>query len=124
MDAATTWQKDLLELERAGWQALAASPEAARAFYDEVLADAVLMLFPGGTTIADRAAAVRSLGGAPWSSFELGDERVLPLGAGSAAVTYRARARRGDAAYEALFASIYVRRGDGWRLALHQQTPC
>jgi hypothetical protein len=114
---------DLVELERSAWQALASSGEDAAAFYERVLADRVLMLLPGGLVIDDRAQVVDSMRGAPWDEFELSDERVVPLGDDGAVVAYRARARRGDSAYEALFASTYVREGDAWRLALHQQTP-
>ena len=39
-------------------------------------------------------------------------------------VSYAVTARRGDAPYAALVSSLYVRHEDGWRLVLHQQTPC
>jgi len=39
---------DLLDLERAAWDALSADGNAAAAFYGEVLASKVLMLLPGG----------------------------------------------------------------------------
>ena len=81
------------------------------------------MLLPGGMVIDSRAEVINSMRGAPWTSFELSDERVVDLGASSAVVAYRATARRGDDEYTALFTSTYVRDGDAWRLALHQQTP-
>jgi hypothetical protein len=114
---------DLVELERSGWNALATSADDAAAFYEGVLARRVLMLLPGGMVIDDRARVVDSMRGAPWDSFELAGETVLPLSDSSAVVAYRARARRGDAEYEALIASTYVREDGAWRLALHQQTP-
>jgi hypothetical protein len=114
---------DLIELERSGWKALATSADDAADFYERVLARQVLMLLPGGTVIDDRAQVVESMRGAPWDSFELTDERVLPLTGDSAVVAYRARARRGDTGYEALFASTYVQEGGSWRLTVHQQTP-
>ncbi|HEX6422914.1 MAG TPA: nuclear transport factor 2 family protein [Acidimicrobiales bacterium] len=113
----------LVELERSAWEALASSGEDAAAFYERVLADRVLMLLPGGLVIDDRAQVVDSMRGAPWDEFELSDERVVPVGDDGAVVAYRARARRGDSTYEALFSSTYVREGGAWRLALHQQTP-
>ena len=90
------WPMDheLIELERQAWVALSSSGEAAAAFYSQVLADDVLMLLPGGMVIGDRAQVVDSMRGAPWDSFKLVDERVLELGQDSAAVTYRATARR------------------------------
>lgn len=38
-------------------------------------------------------------------------------------MTYGVLAQRDDTAYSALMSSVYVRRGDGWKLAFHQQTP-
>ncbi|MGH9027158.1 MAG: DUF4440 domain-containing protein, partial [Acidimicrobiia bacterium] len=64
-----------------------------------------------------------SMRGAPWSSFELADERVIDLTPDSAVVAYRATARRDGRDYVALFNSTYTREGDGWKLVLHQQTP-
>jgi len=116
-------QDELLDLERRGWRALATSGGAAAAFYGEVLATDVLFLLPGGMVLDDRAEIVGAMGGPPWSAFELADERVVPLGAGSALVAYRARARREGRDYEALFASTYVQVGGAWKLAVHQQTP-
>ena len=115
---------DLLALERASWEALSESGRAATEFYDTRLADDVLMLFPGGMVIDDRDTVVQSMDQADWDSFELTDERVLPLGDDAAVVAYRVHARKGDGSdYDALLNSTYVRVGDDWRLALHQQTP-
>jgi hypothetical protein len=74
--------------------------------------------------IDDRDAALSSMQGPPWSSFELTDERVLPLTGASAVVVYRASAVRDGTGYTALCNSTYVREDGSWRLALHQQTPC
>jgi hypothetical protein len=68
---------DLIELERAAWQALATSGDAAADLSARVLADDVLMLLPGGLVIDDRAAVVDSMRGEPWTSFELTDERIV-----------------------------------------------
>lgn len=115
--------EDLVALEREGWAALSTGGDVAAAFYDAVLAEQVLALLPGGLVIHDRAALIDAMAGPPWSSFDLADARVLDLGAGAAVVAYRATAQRDGAAYTALFNSTYVRRADGWRLAVHQQTP-
>jgi hypothetical protein len=118
-----TTSEELIELEHAGWSALASSGAAATRHYEEHLADRVLMLLPGGLVVDDRAEAIASMGGAPWDSFELADERVVPLSPDVAVVAYRAQARRGSTEYTALFNSTYVRRDGSWRLAVHQQTP-
>jgi hypothetical protein len=116
--------EDPLALEEQGWQALGAGAEAAAAFYARVLDTEVEMLFPGGARIDDRAAVLASMGGSPWESWSLEEPRVRELGPGTAVVTYGVVARRaGTESYSALVSSVYVLRDDGWRLAVHQQTP-
>jgi Domain of unknown function (DUF4440) len=113
-----------VELEQAGWHALCSGPEDAVAFYDRVLDDHVVVLLPGGMRLDDRAAIVHSMGGPPWSGFRLEDPRTLRPTTDTAVVTYGVVAeRRGSAPYSALISSFYVLRDDGWRLAVHQQTP-
>lgn len=114
---------ELIDLEHRGWEALSSSAEAATAFYEKVLSREVLMLFPGGVIMEDRADIISSMGGPPWDWFEVSDERVFELGDAVAVVAYRATARRGEAEYTALFNSTYIREDGTWRLALHQQTP-
>ena len=114
--------EEILALEREGWEALA-SPGGARPFYDRVLAEQVLMLLPGDTVLTERAATVEAMDGPPWSTFDLGEPRVIPLGPDAAVVAYRVSATRDDQAYTALCASTYRREADGWKLAVHQQTP-
>ena len=114
---------DLIDLERAGWQALSTSGDVATTFYGEVLAPRVVMLLPGGLVITDRQQAIESMGGVSWDGFDLSDERVHDLADTCAVVTYRSSARRGDQDYEALISSTYVLYGNRWRLAVHQQTP-
>lgn len=114
---------ELIELERAGWDALSAGGDVAVSHYDEMLAAEVLFLLPGGMVLDDRSAVVDSMGGAPWSSYELSDERVIELNEDSAVLAYRARATRNDSEYSALINSTFVRQGGRWKLALHQQTP-
>ncbi|MGK5173970.1 nuclear transport factor 2 family protein [Geodermatophilus sp. CPCC 205761] len=115
---------DPLALEEQGWQALGTGPEAAAEFYARVLDTEVEMIFPGGARIDDRAAVLASMGGPPWESWSLEEPRVRELGPGSAVVTYGVVAHRAGAEpYSALVSSVYVRRDDGWRLAVHQQTP-
>jgi Domain of unknown function (DUF4440) len=114
----------LIELERRAWTALSSSGEDARAFYDAVLAPEVLMLFPGGLVIDDRATVVASMLQADWSRFRLLDERVVVLSSTSAVLAYRVVATRGDGSpYEALLSSTYRKIDSSWRLVMHQQTP-
>ena len=112
---------ELEELEREGWEALSGSNGAA--FYDELMADDGLMVFPG--FVLDKRRSLEAISGAqPWTSFELSDLRVIEAGPDSAIVTYHSAAQRQDAApYLALMTSVYARRDGRWRLLLHQQTP-
>jgi Domain of unknown function (DUF4440) len=116
-------EDELLELERSGWKALASDGPSAAEFYRRVLAARILFILPGGIVSDDREEMVSAVGGAPWDAYELSDERVEPLGVDAAVVAYRARARRAGNDYDAWFTSTYRREADGWRLALHQQTP-
>jgi uncharacterized protein (TIGR02246 family) len=110
----------IVTLERRGWEALC-GPEGA-AFYEELMADDGLMVFPG--LVLDKAATLRAIAEAPpWSTFELDDVREITPSPDSALVTYRASARRGSGGYEANMTSVYAHRDGRWRLLLHQQTP-
>lgn len=118
-----TTKEEILELERAGWEALSAGSDASASYYDAMLADEVLMLLPGGMVLDDRAAVIDSMLGDPWSSYELSDERVVELSEDCAVVAYRTRAIRNDTEYSALITSTFVRDKREWKLAVHQQTP-
>lgn len=118
-----TTQSEILGLEHEAWQALSTNSGAVRALCERVLDPEVVMLLPGGLVIEGSDQALESMSGPPWDSYELSHERVLTLSGDAAVVVYQARARRGDLDYLALINSTYVRRGGGWRLALHQQTP-
>ena len=116
-------EDELTVLERDGWEALASGGEVAQAFYDRVLDGEVLMLFPGGMVLDDRAAIVESMGGPPWTRYELEDVRALRLTPDAGVVAYGVVAERDGKEYSALISSTYVRRDGGWKLAFHQQTP-
>lgn len=78
------------ELERRGWTALS-GPDGAN-FYEDLMADEGLMVFPGLTL--DRAATLRAIAAErPWSSHRLEDMRVLDAGE-TAIVTYHATSQR------------------------------
>lgn len=116
-------EHELVEIERAGWDALSAGGDVAMSHYADVLAETVLFLLPRGMLIDDRAAVIDSMGGEPWSSYRLFDARVVELSDDSAVLAYRASATRNGTEYEALVNSTYKRAGGAWKLAVHQQTP-
>ena len=107
-------------LERGGWSALS-GPDGP-AFYENVMADDGLMVFPG--MVMDKATAIATIREVqPWAAFELADVRVTG-DAAAALVTYRAQAHRaGQPEYLAVMSSVYVWRDGRWLLLLHQQSP-
>lgn len=112
---------ELLQLERRGWDSLCRSEGGA--FYGELMTPEAVMVLVNGMVL-DRDTVAASLDGAPpWADYRLDDARVIPVGADSAALVYRATAtRNGEAPFTALMTSVY-RRVDGEpRLALYQQT--
>ncbi len=113
--------QELVQLETEGWEALS-SDRGADHYAEAMTADAV-MVVPGMVLSRDQAvAAIREA--PPWSSFRIDDPRVVRLVDGAAALTYRATAQRPDSpVFEALMTTTFVRDGDRWRVALHQQTP-
>lgn len=114
---------ELIALEQHGWQALSGEgEETAAQFYGRVLDDDVVMLLPGSLRLTDRDEILGSMSGAPWDAFALEDPQALALGPDSAVVIYGVVAERGGSPYSALVSSTYVRRDDGWKLAVHQQT--
>jgi hypothetical protein len=113
-----TDREDLLRLEYGFWQAAGHG-----GFYREHFSDDGVCVF--GFGVLDKESTIAAIEQAePWEEVELGDVRLIPLGADARALAYSARARRaaGDW-YEARISSVYVRRPQGWVLALHQQTP-
>lgn len=114
----------LIDLERDGWQALSQAGDAGRRFYEAVLRDDAVMLFPGGLVLEGKRAILDSLGTQPWTSFEIRSPRLLTLSEQAAVVIYQVTARReGQDAYAALISSTYTLDASGWKLVLHQQTP-
>ena len=91
--------------------------------YREHLTDDAVVVVPGAAIGREQSAfAIDATPG--WDEFEITHERVVPLTADSALITYRWSSRRGDETYEALMSSVYVKQPSGeWKLALHQQTP-
>jgi hypothetical protein len=113
---------ELWTLERAGWEALSGGDPVA--FYDRLLTSDAVMVLPG--MVMDRDEVLRSWNGVtPWSDYRLDERAVVTLGGEVVALTYQATARRPGQTrpYRATMTSVYVRREDRWRLALHQQTP-
>lgn len=116
--------KDLIKLEEEGWQALSDTSETGKTFYDSILHDDAIMLFPGGLRLTGKETILESLAAQPWQSFQIKDAQIISFSEGTAVVVYEVKAQReGDDPYVALISSTYILSEDGWKLILHQQTP-
>lgn len=114
--------EELMAIEYEGWRALCSRDGGA--FYGDLMTDDGVMILVNGL-VMDRETVVRSLDDAPpWTSFELSDARMVPLGDDASALVYRAESSRDDGAdsFVALMSSIYRRVDGRSRLALYQQT--
>jgi hypothetical protein len=111
----------LIALEREGWEALVAGNGGT--YYREHLSANALMVFPfGALTRQEAIDAIESA--APWERFEIRNPLVVELGHDSGVVVYGVLAQRpGRAPYVAMISSTFVREGDQWKLAFHQQSP-
>ena len=112
-------ESELMAIERQFWtggaefyrgnvdaECLVAFPEMSRVMTREQVADSVQSDQPR------------------WSDLRIELRGCLEPADGVAMLTYEARARRASGEpYRALASSAYVRRGGGWKLAFHQQTP-
>lgn len=107
-------------LEHRGWEALS-GPDGA-SFYDKLMTDDALMVFPGVTL--DKPGTLRAIAGAkPWARHRLDDLHVAAAG-DTAVVAYHATSQReGEDEYRARMSSVYARIDGRWRLLLHQQSP-
>ena len=111
-------EDELFDLEKHFWT------EGAD-YYRNALAPAAIMVFPEPAGVLMKDEITSSLQGtARWTEVSLEEHRVLELSDKAAVVTYKATARRPDGpAYVARASSAYVRDGNAWKLAFHQQTP-
>lgn len=112
-------KESLLELERQLWN-------ADEEFYEKMLSEDAVMVFPGPTGILDRSAVLDSLGGADrWRHLEFDEERLVDVGDEVVQLIYRATAERSDdgSEYTALVTTTYVEADGSYRVISHQQTP-
>jgi hypothetical protein len=111
----------LVALEHDGWDALVAG-EGGR-YYREHLTDDALMAFPFG--VLTREASIEAMESAPpWERYEIADPQVVALSDDSGVVVYEVVAQRpGEEPYSAVVSTTFVRDGEAWKVALHQQSP-
>jgi hypothetical protein len=84
------------------------------------------MVFAEPVGVLEREDTISSIAAGPrWAEVQLREARLLRLAEDAVLLSYRATARRPDAAaaYDALASSAYVRRSGEWQLDFHQQSP-
>jgi Domain of unknown function (DUF4440) len=108
----------LLALEEQFWSGDAA-------FYRANVDAECLCAFPEMAGLLGREQVAATVPEGPrWRQLVIEPHGFRWLGDAAAILTYRAKAKRPTGEpYEALVSSAYVRRGEGWKLAFHQQTP-
>ncbi|BBX18429.1 DUF4440 domain-containing protein [Mycolicibacterium duvalii] len=114
---------ELLVLEHAGWRSLCDG--TGDAFYGELMTDDAVMVLANGM-VMDRAAVTSALGQSPpWQRYEISDVRVIAISGDTAALVYTGTAWRAgtEEPFVGAMSSVYHRTGDGWLLALYQQSP-
>lgn len=82
-----------------------------------------LTVFPEMTALLDREKIAQQVGDARWGNLVMTRKGYLSLSADFAIICYESSAKRGERGYRALVSSGYVRRGEDWKMAFHQQTP-
>jgi hypothetical protein len=113
-----TLKEELARVERGFWT-------GGVDYFRAHTAETCLLAFPqmAGTFSREEVAAT-ARDPLRWKELET-DERAFLQPTGDAAlIAYEARAIRGNGErYRALVSTLYVRRGDGWKMAFHGQTP-
>jgi hypothetical protein len=112
-----TLETELMAIEDNFWTG---GPEAYQRYTDE----SCLVAFGESAGVMSRNDIAGSAEKGRWTDVSFEPKGMVQLSDASAVVTYECRARRKDGKpYRALVSSGYVKRGDSWKLAFHQQTP-
>lgn len=113
---------ELLDIERGLWT------NDPLVYHASLIEEAMLVFPETGVIGRDQAvAAIRreNAESRRWDDVDFRDVTSMRLGKEAALLTYKVTARWNDGSppVTALATSVYVLRGDDWKLALHQQTP-
>lgn len=110
-------QNHVLALERAFWTE---GPE----FYQSHADRQCLVAFPGMSTVLSPTELAATVKGSRWENPRLEVKGFIQPTPDTAVLTYEAQATKaGSSKYSAVVSSLYVRRGEEWKLAFHQQAP-
>jgi uncharacterized protein YchJ len=93
------------------------------AHYRAHVDDQCLTVFAEMAALLERDKIAESAGDHRWSDLSMTRRGFLNAVEDFAVISYEASAKRAGRTYRALVSSGYVRRGQDWRMAFHQQTP-
>ena len=117
MPLAEELSEQLLAIEKHFWTG---GPEAYRQHAD----DRCLIAFAEMAGVMSNEDIAKSAEKYRWRDISIEQKGLARLSDTAAVITYECSAKRKDGQpYRALVSSGYVNRGDGWKLAFHQQTP-
>lgn len=110
-------------LEHRAWAALCSSG----ADLLPLLSTTPVMIFPNDMILtADSTPTLHEMlkdqSFKPWNSYTLSHDEVIPLGETGALIYYRVEAMREEEKFRAICSSAWVREGEEWKMASHQQT--
>jgi hypothetical protein len=109
---------DIVRIERGFWI-------GGEDYFRDHLDEYCMIAFPqmAGTYARDEVAAT-ARDPQRWQELETEEKGFLQPTDKTALINYEARAMRGSGEpYRALVSTLYVRRGGGWKMAFHSQTP-
>ncbi|MGX5914312.1 hypothetical protein ACR0ST_06215 [Aliidiomarina sp. Khilg15.8] len=116
--------KEIIQLEKKGWEALSTDSDSAREFFSSVLHRDAVLLRPGDNRIADVDDILKSITKNPWKGFKMENERAIALSDKVAVFIYRLNAERESGEmYSALVSSTYVEEEGELKLIVNQHTP-
>lgn len=109
-------QEDLIASEREMWEG---GPEA----YLEHVDERCMVVFAGKSEVMSKEAIARTAEEGRWKDVRIEPRGFMRLDQDVASIAYDCQATRETGEpYHALVGSTYVRRGEEWKLAFHQQT--
>ncbi len=110
-------QQDIVSLEKGFWT-------GGSDFYLAHLDDDCLLAFQDMAGVHGREEIAKMTAGNRWKNIKLDQKGFVTPTPDTAILTYEAHGTREDGrVYDALVSTGYVRRGEEWKMAFHQQTP-
>jgi len=111
-------EQDLMQLERGFWL------EGADYYRAHVDAECLLAFTEMAGVHSNEEIARMNPGANNWRNIRLDEKGLVQLADDAVVLTYEVDAERANGEpYRAVVSTGYVKRGDEWKMAFHQQTP-